>query len=126
MIEHQGLEVSFRPDPYIYDGSYANNAWLQELPHPMTKLTWDNAVHLSPAMARRAWRRERGCRAICMSGGRIRGWSRLDLRRVIPMKPLPSHFGYGHTHLGRAANGAGFNAYLLRTSDALGRIVTAD
>ena len=39
-----GLELVFRPDPYLYDGRFANNAWLQELPQLMTKLTWDNAT----------------------------------------------------------------------------------
>ena len=38
------LEVIFRPDPTIYDGRFANNGWLQELPKPITKLTWDNAA----------------------------------------------------------------------------------
>ena len=43
------LEVVFRPDPTIYDGRFANNGWLQELPKPITKLTWDNAAIISPA-----------------------------------------------------------------------------
>ena len=47
------LEVIFRPDPAIYDGRFANNGWLQELPKPITKLTWDNAGILSPADAHR-------------------------------------------------------------------------
>ena len=47
------LEVIFRPDPTIYDGRFANNGWLQELPKPITKLTWDNAAILSPATAHR-------------------------------------------------------------------------
>ena len=42
------LEVIFRPDPTIYDGRFANNGWLQELPKPITKLTWDNAAIISP------------------------------------------------------------------------------
>jgi molybdopterin-containing oxidoreductase family iron-sulfur binding subunit len=46
-----GLEIVFRPDVYLYGGRYANNIWLQELPHPMTKPTWDNAVFLSPETA---------------------------------------------------------------------------
>jgi len=40
-------EVSFHSDPYILDGRYSNNAWLQELPRPITRLTWDNAVVVS-------------------------------------------------------------------------------
>ena len=45
-------EISFHSDPYVLDGRYANNAWLQELPRPVTRLTWDNAVLLSEKTAR--------------------------------------------------------------------------
>ena len=48
-----GLEIVFRPDPTIWDGQFANNGWLQELPKPLTKLTWDNAAMLSLATAER-------------------------------------------------------------------------
>src|SRR4029434_8189375 len=46
-----GIEVVFRPDPSIYDGRFANNGWLQELPKPLTKVTWDNAILISPNTA---------------------------------------------------------------------------
>ena len=45
------IEIVFQPDPTIYDGSWANNGWLQELPKPITKLTWGNAAIMSPATA---------------------------------------------------------------------------
>src|SRR6185503_15516827 len=48
-----GIEISFRNDPSILDGRFANNGWLQELPKPITKLTWDNAVIVSPRTAER-------------------------------------------------------------------------
>ena len=48
-----GIEIVLRPDPSIGDGSFANNGWLQELPKPLTKLTWDNAALVSPASARK-------------------------------------------------------------------------
>jgi MoCo/4Fe-4S cofactor protein with predicted Tat translocation signal len=48
-----GLEVSFRPDPHLWDGRFATNPWLQETPKPLTKLTWDNAVLISPQLAER-------------------------------------------------------------------------
>ncbi len=57
----EGLEIVFRPDPTIWDGRFANNGWLQELPKPLTKLSWDNAALLSPALARRLGSRERRC-----------------------------------------------------------------
>src|SRR5206468_1232350 len=47
------IEVIFRPDPTIHDGRFANNGWLQELPKPLSKMTWDNAAYLAPAAARR-------------------------------------------------------------------------
>ena len=50
----QGLEVVFRPDPSVHDGRFANNAWLQELPKSLTKLTWDNAALVGPGTAERS------------------------------------------------------------------------
>src|SRR5579885_2886689 len=52
-VDPKSLEINFRRDPSIYDGRFANNGWLQELPKPMTKLTWDNAVLVGPKMAER-------------------------------------------------------------------------
>ena len=69
-----GLEVDFRRDPTVYDGRFANNGWLQELPKPMTKLTWDNAALIAPATAERLGvetgdvvelRHERAARCAC-------------------------------------------------------------
>jgi molybdopterin-containing oxidoreductase family iron-sulfur binding subunit len=46
-----GLEVAFRPDPAVFDGRFANLGWLQELPKPLTKVTWDNLALVSPRTA---------------------------------------------------------------------------
>jgi MoCo/4Fe-4S cofactor protein with predicted Tat translocation signal len=48
----QKLHVLFRPDPNLWDGRYANNPWLQELPRPLTKLVWDNPLLISPQLAK--------------------------------------------------------------------------
>ncbi|MFT3769867.1 MAG: 4Fe-4S dicluster domain-containing protein [Minicystis sp.] len=47
-----GWEVTFHVDPHTYDGRFANNGWLQELPDPMTKLTWGNVALVSPSTAK--------------------------------------------------------------------------
>lgn len=112
-----GLEVVFRPDPYIYDGAWSNNNWLQELPRPITKLTWDNAVQVSPATALRLALKNDDLVRLRFEGRAVEGgvW-------ICPGHPDQSvtvHLGYGRTRGGRAANGAGFNAYALRTSTAL-------
>jgi len=52
-VAANGFEVVFRPDPTIYDGRFANNGWLQELPKPLTKITWDNVAMVSANTARK-------------------------------------------------------------------------
>ncbi|MFN2500938.1 MAG: TAT-variant-translocated molybdopterin oxidoreductase [Pyrinomonadaceae bacterium] len=48
-----GVEISILPDPAVYDGRFVNNGWLQELPNPLTKITWDNVGLISPRTAAR-------------------------------------------------------------------------
>ena len=115
-LQASGIEVVFRPDPSIYDGRFANNAWLQELPKSLTKLTWDNAALISPATAARL-NLISGDVVELKQGGRT-------LR--IPVWLVPGHgpdlltlnLGYGRTRAGRAANGIGFNVNALRTTTA--------
>jgi Fe-S-cluster-containing dehydrogenase component/anaerobic selenocysteine-containing dehydrogenase len=112
-----GLDLIFRPDPYLYDGRYASNAWLQELPKNMTKLTWDNAVHVSPSTAARLHLRNQHLVDIRFRGRSVKGsvWiSQSDADDAVNI-----HLGYGRTHAGTVGNGAGFNAYLIRPSDAM-------
>src|SRR5262249_48817795 len=42
----EGLQISFAPDYSVYDGRYAHNDWLQELPDPVTKVVWDNGAYV--------------------------------------------------------------------------------
>jgi len=46
-LSHDGFEVCFVGDYSTWDGRFSNNGWLQELPDPLTKLTWDNAALIS-------------------------------------------------------------------------------
>jgi len=113
------LEVTFRPDPSIWDGRFANNGWLQECARPANKLTWDNAVIVSPALAERLHLQNDDVVEISASGRAIRGpiW----IQPGQAQNTITLHLGYGRDRLGRVSKGAGFNAYALRTSDSFWR-----
>jgi molybdopterin-containing oxidoreductase family iron-sulfur binding subunit len=109
-----GVEVNFRRDPTIYDGRFANNGWLQELPKPMTKLTWDNAAHVAPATAA----------ALHLESGDMIEVEHEGRKLTVPVWIVPGHaqdsitipVGYGRERAGRLGNDTGFNAYALRGS----------
>jgi molybdopterin-containing oxidoreductase family iron-sulfur binding subunit len=115
-----GWEVAFVPDYALYDGRFANNAWLQEWPDPITKLTWDNAALVSPADARQL--------GLAGDGGM------LELRQgvytlSIPAYVLPGHaegsitvpLGYGRGEAaGMVGAEVGFDAYRLRARASMG------
>ena len=111
------FEVNFRPDPTIYDGRFANNGWLQELPKPITKMTWDNAVYVSPGDAHRLGVETGSMVELAYEGRRLQAPIRIQPGHVDGSVTL--HFGYGRTKGGRSANGAGFNTYSIRTTKAL-------
>ncbi|HXE75983.1 MAG TPA: TAT-variant-translocated molybdopterin oxidoreductase [Candidatus Xenobia bacterium] len=112
----EGIEVVFRADPTVYDGRFANNGWLQELPKPLTKLTWDNPCLLSPATAQRLGVTNEDVVEIRHEGRRVRA----------PVWISPGHaddsvtvfLGYGRTRAGRIGTGIGYNAYAIRTATA--------
>jgi molybdopterin-containing oxidoreductase family iron-sulfur binding subunit len=111
------LEVNVRRDPSIYDGRFANNGWLQELPKPMSKLTWDNAVLVGPKMASREGLATEDLVTIELNGRKITApvW----IQAGHPDHSVTVYLGYGRTRAGKAGTGAGFNAYPLRTTSAL-------
>ncbi|HET6956492.1 MAG TPA: 4Fe-4S dicluster domain-containing protein [Vicinamibacterales bacterium] len=124
------FDISFRLDPSVADGRFANNGWLQELPKPITKLTWDNAVLVSHATAVRlgianrpdATGGEHGQIASELVELRYRGRTVRGALFAVEGHPdncATVHLGYGRTRGGSIASGTGFNANLLRTSDAM-------
>jgi molybdopterin-containing oxidoreductase family iron-sulfur binding subunit len=108
------FDLVFKPDPNVWDGAYSNNAFLQELMKPLTKLTWDNAALISPATARLLDVETGDMLRVTASG---RG---IEIPALItpgqPDRTLALHLGYGRTHGGSVARGVGFNTYHLRTS----------
>ena len=108
----------FLPSPSLHDGRFANDGWLQELPDPLTKLTWDNPALVSPKTAETL------------------GLASEDLIRLeyagrsleLPVSILPGMadgvvaltLGYGRSHAGRIGSGVGFDAFKVRSSKAPG------
>jgi molybdopterin-containing oxidoreductase family iron-sulfur binding subunit len=110
------LEVSFVPDYKLHDGRFAENAWLQELPHPVTKLTWDNAAYLSPATARQL-RLADGARVeLRLAGRRVEAAVAVMPGHADGVVTLP--LGYGRLRAGPVGSGVGFDAGALRRADA--------
>jgi len=121
-----GLELEIKADPTIYDGRFANNGWLQELPKPQTKITWDNVLIVSPKTAAEqkigpddAMINEKTTRLAEVT---YRGRKMQLPVWLMPGQPdnvLTIFFGYGRKRAGKIADGVGFNTYALRDSDAL-------
>ncbi len=112
----EGMEIAFRPDPTIWDGRFANNGWLQELPKPLTKLTWDNAAIMAPATAQRL-----GLATADLVSLNYKGRAQNFPVFILPGQPDGSvtvSFGYGRTRTGKVGSGTGFDGYRLRTSEA--------
>jgi len=110
------LELNFRRDPSIYDGRFANNGWLQELPKPLTKLTWDNPIMIGPALAERLKLNFKDVAELTFDGKKVKGpiW----IQAGHPDNAITVFLGYGRTRAGRLGSGAGFDVYSLRTTKA--------
>jgi Fe-S-cluster-containing dehydrogenase component len=110
------LEIIFRPDPNIYDGRWSNVGWLQELPKPVTNLSWDNAALFSGATLTRLGLEEDDIVELSVGGRKVK--APVIVAPGHPDNSVTVHLGYGRQFAGRVGSGAGFNAYLIRTSDA--------
>ena len=114
--KRERIAINFVPSPAVHDGRFADNGWLQELPDPVTKLTWDNAALMAPALAARL--------------GVARG-DEVELRLrerslKVPALIVPGHadyavtlpMGYGRSGAEAVARGVGANANAIRVSSA--------
>ena len=113
-----GIELVFAPDYKVFDGRFANASWLQELPDPITKVTWDNAAQMSPATAKALGVQvERDGDKLSILNIEYR-----DRHIHAPAIIVPGHaddcvtltLGYGRDGAERVARGIGFNAGALR------------
>lgn len=111
------MEVVFRADVSVRDGRYANNGWLQELPRQFSKLVWDNAALISPQLAQREGLENGDVINLTFRARTLRVPVWIQPGQAENSVTLP--LGYGREVAGRLGRNVGFNAYVLRTSDAL-------
>jgi len=112
-----GIEVTFIADRTTYDGRFANNAWLQELPDPLTKIVWDNAALINKKDAD-----ERGVTTGDLVRVNVAG-KELEIAAYVlmgqPKGVVTLPVGYGRTVAGSIGAGVGFNTYALRSSKGM-------
>jgi molybdopterin-containing oxidoreductase family iron-sulfur binding subunit len=112
------LEIVFLPSPSLHDGRFANDGWLQELPDPLTKLTWDNPALVSPTTAETLGLANEDVIRLDYAGRSLE----------LPVWILPGMadgvvaltLGYGRQRAGRIGSGVGFNTFTVRSSRAPG------
>lgn len=139
-----GLEVAILPDPSVYDGRFVNNGWLQELPNPLNKITWENVALVSPKTAKKLGVNiandedeksggVRGTSFINTRGGNMSSdlvtlkYQGGEIAAPVPMWIAPGqpddvitiYMGYGRTRAGKVGTGLGYNAFDVRRSDAM-------
>ncbi|MCC6824714.1 MAG: TAT-variant-translocated molybdopterin oxidoreductase [Acidobacteria bacterium] len=138
------VEIAILPDPSVYDGRFANNGWLQELPNPLNKITWENVGLVSPKTAEKLGINRKnnaeelvggmqGTAFIDTKGGnqysdlaKIK-YQGAEIEKPVPMWITPGQpddvitifMGYGRTRAGKVGTGLGYNAYDVRRSDAM-------
>ena len=138
------LEISILPDPSIYDGRFSNNGWLQELPNPLTKVTWENIALISPKTAERLSLNrgndereisggERGTAFINTRGSNMTAdyvtltYQGTNISKGVPVwiqagQPddvITIYLGYGRKRAGKIGTDLGYNAYDVMRSDAM-------
>jgi molybdopterin-containing oxidoreductase family iron-sulfur binding subunit len=110
------FELLFRPDPTLWDGRYANNGWLQELPKPLSQLTWGNAALISPALA--AERKLANGDVVALRVGDRQLRAPVWIMPGQAARSVTVHLGHGRRHAGHVGDGVGFDAYGLRSHAA--------
>ncbi|MCF7687216.1 MAG: TAT-variant-translocated molybdopterin oxidoreductase [Cephaloticoccus sp.] len=134
-LSGENLEVRFATDHKVDDGRFINNGWLQECPDPISKITWDNAILISPRLAKEIGITPKGSviqvarvetaefdrgtemapvAEITLNGRTVKG--PLHIQPGLSNYTIVLPLGYGHSITGRVGEGSGFNAYAIRTT----------
>jgi Fe-S-cluster-containing dehydrogenase component len=113
--ETNGFTLTIAPDPSVWDGSFANNAWLQECPKPLTKQVWGNALHVSQADGKRLGLVDGDM--VRLQVGNVEVDAPVLVRAGQPANVVAATLGYGRLSAGAIGNRVGFDVFGLRTLD---------
>jgi MoCo/4Fe-4S cofactor protein with predicted Tat translocation signal len=115
-VAGSGIEISFKPDPSLYDGRYGNNGWLQELPKQVTSMSWDNAALMNMDLMGKLGIEENEAIELTLNGRKV--ITPVLMSPGHPNDAVTVHLGLGRrAEAGRVGAGVGFSAYALRTAD---------
>ncbi len=103
------MDVVIQPSSSLYDGRYANNGWLMEVPDPVTHLSWDNAALMSTATAEKLGVGNED--VITLSAGGKELEIAVSVLPGVADNVIALELGYGRQKVGRIANGSGFDVY---------------
>jgi molybdopterin-containing oxidoreductase family iron-sulfur binding subunit len=115
-VSPSAIELVFPADYKMYDGRFCNNGWLQELPDPITKVTWENSISLSRSTAKALRVEDGDLIEIGIDGKKLQAGVLVAPGHADYSLTLP--LGYGRWMIGKVGRGSGFNAYALRTSES--------
>jgi molybdopterin-containing oxidoreductase family iron-sulfur binding subunit len=110
------MTLVLAPDPSLWDGRFANNAWLQECPHPFTKDVWGNGIHISEGDAKQHAIADGDVVQLEHDGKMLRGPARIRAGQAEGVVSVT--LGHGRTRAGVIGNGIGLDAYALRSADS--------
>jgi Fe-S-cluster-containing dehydrogenase component len=108
------ITIVLRPDPTVWDGTFANNAWLQECPKPLTKQVWGNALSLNPRQAARRGLTSGDVVTLAADGRQIE--APVSVEPGVADGVVSLTLGLGRRNAGAIGSGIGVNAFAIRTS----------
>ena len=110
-LKNDSFELQFEVSPHTYDGRFANNAWLLELPHPVTKITWDNVASMSPETAQHLGVKQENQILIEIDNQSV--VLPVFIQAGLAFKVITTEIGFGRSASGRVGNKVGVNVYPL-------------
>ena len=117
----EGMTLILQNNYTFGTGKYSNNGWLQELPHPVTKVTWDNFAAIAPATAELNNLKNDDLILLQSEGKEIK--LPVMIQPGMAENTIVTEFGYGRTNSGEVADQVGFNVNIILNSENISQFI---